>query len=153
MPARAKGARLYLRERKGREPVYVILATGRPEVSTGTADRLEAERQLAEYITRQQRAAGPATPDNLTIADVLAIYGEEHAPTTTATARIGYAISALPEFWGDLPVSAVTGATCRRYGKARAGVGNGTVRREPGTLQAALNYCEAERDTSPVRAA
>ena len=77
------------------------------------------------------------------IADALSIYGEDHAPHTADPARIGYAIEALLRFWADLPVSAVTGATCRRYVKERP-AGTGTARRELGTLQAALRYCEAE---------
>jgi len=73
----------------------------------------------------------------------LTIYAEEHAATVAAPERIGYAIEALDGFWGDLPVSAVKGETCRRYAKAR-GVSDGTIRRELGTLRAALNHCHRE---------
>lgn len=113
MPMPARGARLFLRKRKGRSPVYVILDTGQPERSTGTNDRAAAERMLAEYISSKARRSGPADAGEITVADVLAIYGEEHAPTTADPARIGYAIQALLPFWGELPVSAVKGATCR----------------------------------------
>ena len=44
---------------------------------------------------------------------------------------------------GSLPVSKITGEVCRRYGTAR-GKADGTVRKELGVLQAALNYCHAE---------
>ncbi len=74
---------------------------------------------------------------------VLAIYAEGHAPHVKDPARIGYAIDALDRFWGDLPVSAVRGETCRRYAKIRD-VSDGTVRRELTTLRAALNYCHEE---------
>ena len=110
MPMPTKGARLFLRKRKGREPTYVIKDTG-TEVSTGTGDRGQAEIRLAEYIARKTRRSGPAEPSEITIADVLTIYGEEHAPTTAAPERIGYAMSALLPFWGELSASAVKGAT------------------------------------------
>lgn len=97
----------------------------------------------------------------MTVAEVLAIYGEEHAPTVAAPARLGFAISALLPFWGALPVSAVKGSTCRRYGAIRtkpiygrvkgkraivgqAPVSPGTIRRELNCLGAALSYCERE---------
>lgn len=52
-------------------------------------------------------------------------------------------MSALLPFWGDLRLSHVKGETCRRYGKWR-GVSPSTVRRELGTLQAAMNYAHKE---------
>jgi integrase len=79
----------------------------------------------------------------MTVGMALSIYAEGHALTVAAPERIGYAIDALDRFWGDLPVSAVKGELCRRYGRERC-VSDGTVRRELGTLRAALNYCHAE---------
>lgn len=143
MPQRAKGARLFLRQRAGREPVYVIKDTGQPEQSTGTGNLGEAEKRLAEYIARKNRRSGPVGPTEMTCAEVLAIYGEEHAPTLSDPARIGFAIDALLPFWGDLPASDVKGPTCRRYATVR-GRSPGTVRRELNVLNAALNYCVRE---------
>lgn len=74
---------------------------------------------------------------------VLTLYAEGHAGDVADPKRIGYAITALTEFWGDLPVSAITGATCRRYAKHRDR-SDGTVRRELGTLRAAINYAHKE---------
>ncbi|WP_237763539.1 integrase [Falsirhodobacter sp. alg1] len=87
----------------------------------------------------------------MTVGQALAIYGEGHAPTTSDPARIGYAIDALDPFWGDLSVSSIKGETCRRYVAYRNRV-PGTVRRELGTLQAALNYCmkEGHMTTAPL---
>lgn len=149
MPMHAKGARLVLRKRAGREPVWCILDTGQPERSTRTSDRGQAEILLADYIARKARAAGPATPDTLTIADALSIYAEEDAPTVAAPERLGYAIQALLPFWGALPVSAVKGATCRRYAAQRVTrfgepASAGTIRRELNCLGAALAYCARE---------
>lgn len=143
MPQRAKGARLFLRERAGRAATWVIKDTGGIEQSTGTGDRREAEIALAAYIASKNRRAGPAQPGEMTVAEVLAIYGEEHAPTVADPARIGQCITGLLPFWGDVVMSDVKGETCRRYGRERDRA-VGTVRKELGVLQAAANYCVRE---------
>jgi integrase len=143
MPRPAKGARLHLRTRQGRAPVWVILDEGGTELSTGTGDRSGAERVFADYLARKGRPGGAVSPDGLTVGQVLAIYGQDHAPGVAAPERIGYAIDALAGFWGDRTVSEIKGATCRQYVAGR-GVSDGTTRRELGVLQAALNYCAKE---------
>ena len=57
--------------------------------------------------------------------------------------RIGDCIAALVAVLGDLPISNVTGAVCRRYAKTRNRA-VGTVRKELSTLQAAINHCVRE---------
>ncbi len=79
----------------------------------------------------------------MTVAAALALYGEEHAPSTADPVRIGHCIDALLPFWGNQPVSAVKGETCRRYVRDR-GVAAGTTRRELGCLAAALKHCVRE---------
>ena len=146
MPRKSKGARLLERKRAGRPTVFIILDTEgskRVEISTGTSSRSEAEIILAEYIGQKFRPSGPVTADEIKLGHILAIYAEEHALHVTDPARIGYAIDALDPFWGDLPASALKGATCRRYADYR-GKSQATVRRELGTLQAALNHCARE---------
>jgi integrase len=140
MPARPKGPRLYWRDRADGEGVWEIRDTGGVRISTRTASRPEAEAQLAEYIARKWRPSGPAEPSHLSVSQALALYLEEHAPHVVAPERLIYAVEALDRFWTDLPVSAVKAETCRRYMAAR-GRAAGTVRRELGTLQAALNHC------------
>lgn len=96
----------------------------------------------------------------MTVSDVLNIYATEHAPTVTDPARIAYAIEPLVRFWGELPVSAIKKETCRAYGRQRRKVTKrdretkevletapasvGTIRKELGTLAAALSYCDEE---------
>lgn len=141
MPRPSKGARLYWRPQRGQ---WVILDTGNVQRGTGTADRGEAEKRLAEYIAAKGgRRGGPAEPADLTVAEVLAHYGEHHAPYVRDPARIGYAIAALIPFWGMRTVSAITRANCRAYIDGR-GVAPGTIRKELGTLRTALNFCVAE---------
>lgn len=143
MPRPAKGARLYLRADNGRAASYIIKDTGDIRIPTGTANRGEAEKALAAYISRKHRPSRPLESTVLTCAEALTYYGEEHAANVAAPERIGYAIAALDRFWGDLPVSAIKAATCRRYAADR-GVAAGTVRRELGVLQAAVNHCARE---------
>jgi integrase len=71
------------------------------------------------------------------------LYGDQHAPETSDPQRIGYAIAALLPFWGDRPVADVSKSTCREYGKSRNRA-PATVRRELGTLNAALRYAVDE---------
>jgi hypothetical protein len=145
MPNPSKGARLYLRKRRGREPKWVILDAG-GEVATGCneGDREQAEKALADYIARKyQRPRGPSHPDQMTIGRALEIYGNEHAPNVASPETIGYHIDALDPFWGELPVSAIKGETCRAYIKSRK-VKASTARRELETLGAAVNYCHKE---------
>ncbi len=146
MPRKRLPSRLYLRA--GRSPGWVI-KDGDTERRTGYGpecreDSEELRAALGSYLTnRITTPSSPTSPDNMLVNDALAYYGTEHAPTTADPARIGYAIAALAPFWGELPVSAIKGATCRRY-SAKRGVGVGTVRRELGTLRAALRHCRRE---------
>jgi integrase len=115
--------------------------------STGTANSSEAEDVLEDFLrTRKaaKRAGGIRHPGEVSIAEVLDLYGTEHAPTAADPARIGYAIGALLPYWGSKTVADVTKQRCREYKTSRARA-DGTVRRELGTLTAALNFAVSER--------
>lgn len=142
-PVQRTGARLVLRKRAGREPVWVIKDTGGFEQSTRTGHRERAEKALAAHIERKFRPSGPAQASDLTISQVLSIYASDHAPSAADPASIAYAIDALEPFWGHLTADSITGATCRRY-TAERGCAVATVRRELGVLRAALHFCAAE---------
>jgi integrase len=146
MSRAGKGARLYWRAVRG---VWYIRDTGRPNISTGTANRADAERALAAYIGTKDTIRGTYRADQMAVADVLSIYGSEHGIGVAAPERLGYAISALLPFWDGLMVGEVKGETCRRYAKTRVKangepVSTGTTRRELNVLQAAINYAHAE---------
>jgi integrase len=148
MPRPAKGARLH--KYKHREHWY-IFDTGCKPRSTGCTSRKEAEKVLAAYIATKGRDGAANEPENVTCGEVLAIYAEEYAPTVAAPDRIAYAIDALLPFWGGLKLTHVKGETCRRYARFRDRA-PGTIRRELGTLQAAMNYAHKEGfvTTAPV---
>ena len=143
MPTAQKPPRLWLRKREGRKAMWLIKDGGQQYVTgCGEADRAGAENALAEYIASKWKAPD-ATQNDMSVSDVLSIYGREHGATTADPARIGYAIDALLEFWADQKVSDIRGEACRTYDRFR-GKAPATVRRELGTLRAALRYCETE---------
>lgn len=195
MPRTSQGPRLRLfgpderhgaKVRKGFRDYrwYVVWqeAGQRRERATGLDHRAtaqEREAALANFLAEQERGrrpAGPRHPDQMSVAEALALYGENHAPHTSAPDRIGHAIAALLPWWAETKLSAVTAAACRRYandrkadiarvraerratvearyveaGKTlppplkRTDGSDGTVRRELGTLRAAINWCHGE---------
>ena len=138
MPRPSKGARLY-RERNGK---WYIRDRGR-FMSTGTRDGEEAEAALARYIAEKGRPVGPRDPAQVTVAATLTIYGEERAPQVADPDRIADCINALVPILGPLTLDKLTGEVCRRYGKTRDRA-PGTIRKELGTLRAAIRHCYTE---------
>lgn len=163
MPRRAKGARLYLKQRAGREAVWII-RDGAYERSTGCPEPClgEAERQLAEYIAEKwtpEQAAGIRSrrdPAQVGVVEVLALYAAEHAPTLKADPKstAGF-IAHLNGWWGDKMVADVKRSTCKayiahrvaqpiRHGTTGRTVSEQTARRELETLSAAIGYWHGE---------
>jgi integrase len=158
MPRRSKGPRLYLRERRQRTTVWVILDHGR-EISTGAgeSDISAAEEALANYIGEKHRPDfGAGHPSRVLLADALSEYGEKHAPTTCRPDLIGSAIGKLVDFFGARPVASVTSSTCMEYVQWRVSqtdarsskrgrrIKPSTARRELVVLGAALRWCWKE---------
>lgn len=132
----------------GRPSLYITWYEGgrQRRRSAGTANRREAEAQLAAFLRERElaeRPAGPAEPSQYRIASALDLYGTLHAPNTADPARIAYALTPLVDFWRDQAVSAITKQTCKAYAKWRER-SPATVRRELSTLKAALNFAHEE---------
>ncbi len=175
MPRPNTGPKLvFERPKDYARPLYFIRwyeNRNRRERATGTDDRGQAEKTLADFIAERQEAtrpAGPRHPHQITVAEILGYYGDERAPQVIDGGRIGYAIDALLPFWGNQTADAVKGETCRRYYRERRAAlskkfparaakslpspvdGNGpacfdgTIRRELGTIAAALSHCAEE---------
>ena len=139
MPRPTKGARLYRRPDTG----YFFIRDAGKRIPTGTRDSRHAEGILARHIARKGRRDGPRDPNDITVSEVLDIYGTERGPQVKDRARLADCIRALVPLLGDLPLSAIRGEVCRRYGKDRNRA-PGTVRKELGVLAAAINHCHAE---------
>jgi len=132
----------------GRPSIYIVWYEGgrKRTRSTGSADRREAEMQLAGFLRERelsQRPVGPAEPSAYPIATALDLYGTLHAPHTADPKRIAHAMFPLLEYWGELTVDAITKQTCRAYATWR-NKAPATMRRELTTLRAALNFAFEE---------
>ena len=156
MPRRAKGARLYLRKRRGREAVWVIL-DGENEVSTGcgAGGRGDAEKALVAYIAKKHRPNWQNShPSEVIVADVLAHYGAVKAPELAHPELVGYHLTPLLKHFGPLTCWEVNKETCKAYVERRmAGelgrrVTEATARRELVTLSAAMSFAYKERKLS-----
>ena len=143
MPRKRKPARLYFRTD---EQQYVI-RDGDVQKRTGFgASQLEqAQVALADYINNKAlpKRSGPAHPSELSVGEVLAAYADDKGAYMSAPETLIYSISALNGFWGNKSCADVTGSACREYGRIRDRA-PGTIRRELGVLQAALNHAHGE---------
>lgn len=122
------------------------------ERSTGTGDVQVAQQALADFINQQAQQAierveqerrGSTAPHELTVTDMLGLYLEHHAPHAAAPERIRYAIRNLIPWWDGVTVDGVTAGACRRYA-AESSRAPATIRRELGTLAAAMTWCVTE---------
>lgn len=151
MPRKSEGPQLRINAKK--DGIWYIYWTEQRasrsvsrERSTGTRDSAEAHRVFAEWLDAgggtptSIRWDGPRRAAQATIADVLAMYAQEHvAEHTAAPERAGYAIDALLSWWGERTCDFIKPETCRAYVKAR-GVSESTAARELVVLRAALGY-------------
>lgn len=147
MPRPSKRARLWLRpprrDKSGQliaHSTWLILDAGR-QFATGCAksEVAEAEKRLAEHIAAKHRPERAERQlDNIALADVLSIYDEDRGPAQANRAKLDERLARLNEFWGSLPLAAVTGAKCREYEHVRGS--RGGARRDLEDLRAAINH-------------
>jgi integrase len=143
MGRRNQGPRLrWLKKRKAFYITWTEHGRSR-ERSTGTAIREQAEIELEQFLHARGRRDGPVDPSEMFVTDVLAFYASERGPKVTAPNVMGRAIEMLTCFWQGTVVSDVRPETCRRYCEKR-GRSAGTVRRELGVLQAAINHAHED---------
>ena len=153
MPAPAKGPRLWLRKaRRGKRgrithPAVWIVLDGKHQESTGCGpdDRSGAERSLEAYLNRKYLTAaqkGVRDPNQIPIADVLALYGNAIAPAHARPRETAQRIERLLSFFGDKMLSAIDGNLCRAYAKRRTT--DAAARRDLEELRAAINHHRSE---------
>jgi integrase len=163
MPRRAKGPRLWFDRTLG----FYYIRDGATKRGTGCGpnEREQAERKLQAYIGAKYSPSGESRPDRLSVAEVIAYYGNEIAPNHKASATTGYAIDRLLEWWGDKSVADIKRSTCNAYvrhrmaqtipqAKSKAArqrkVSQETARRELSVLRAALRSYHAEYTLSAL---
>ena len=154
MPRKSLGVRKYLRKRKGRPSVWVILDGGN-EVSTECRedDSAGADRFLESYLAAKHKPEWrKGEPHEVSIADVLLFYGTEKAPSMAHPELVGFHTVHLLEFFGTHMCSFVDGTSCRAYIAARVAgkigrraVKEATAGRELETLASALNFAFKEK--------
>ena len=146
MPSTSKGARLWLRRRRGRTAQWVI-RDGSYQKGTGCTahDIVGAERAFAKYLA-SKHIRGVRThsrdPDQIPIADVLTIYLTDVVPHHSRPKETKGRIKALDAFFGDKMLSYVTGETFRAYATQRST--DAAARRELEDLRAAINHHRRE---------
>ena len=153
MPRRGKGPRLWLRkaqyDRSGKltHAAIWLIKDGRHRESTrcGFDDHQRAERALAEYIARKHLAGaetGVRPPAAIPVADVLAIYARDVAPSHARPKETWQRITALLQFFGEKLLSDISGQLCRAYADHRQAAV--AARRELEDLRAAINHHRRE---------
>ncbi len=163
MPRPAKPARLHKRPKRvdaqgkiTQREAWVILDTvagRRIEISTGCSanDYKGAERELDKYLAQKhlkKAAQGPRSPDQIPVADVLALYGQDIAPKHTRPKETAARIERLLAYWSDKTLAQVKGATCREYVTKRSTPT--AARRELEDLRAAIYHHRREGLCSEV---
>lgn len=161
-----KPARLW--QRPG-DDAWIILDNDLPGRQRRTgyrgADRRDdAEAALRDYLrTKTAVRTKAARPDEITVGEILKLYGEAKMDEVIGAETLAYCIKALAPFWGGLMVEDVIGSNCRAYARLRAqpvereyvgkkgkrwtrtiSAGAAKVRRELGVLAQALKYAESE---------
>jgi integrase len=160
MPPRPSPPRLYLRKRRDGNDTWIILDGGR-QIRTGASegDRRTAEKALEAYLGKKHRPSfGDGHPAQVALTDVLAIYAEKHAPTTTHPNQIAAIALKLAEYFAGRTVASLTPEACQDYITWRCGqrdartkkkqakfISTGTARRELVVLAAALGWCWKNR--------
>ena len=152
MPRRQKGARLWLRPAwrspTHDNPAVWLIRDGRHQESTGCGadDHSAAEQALGRYIARKHigKAAtgGPRHIDRIPIADVIAVYIRDVAPTLARPEDARSRARMLFGHLGERLLSDINGAACRAYVAARGSVA--AAKRELEDLRAAINHYHRE---------
>ncbi|WP_217577366.1 site-specific integrase [Mesorhizobium sp. GbtcB19] len=104
-----------------------------------------AAEKLAEYIgqKRQKPVAVERGPDHISVAAALDHYVTAKQSRGEDTTAIDGRVAFLTEFWGDKPLSEISGDTCREYAASRKR--RAAARRELEDLRAAVNLFSKER--------
>jgi hypothetical protein len=104
MPAKAKGARLWLRVEKGR-PATWFIKDGDKRIGTGLAadERSKTEQRLGEYLAAKHEPARDRdlSPSSIPVTDVLAVYVADRASTVASPKELGQRVIALASFFGE----------------------------------------------------
>jgi integrase len=108
------------------------------ERSTGTASREEAEIVFAQWLQLRRQSTGPSDPAQILVTDVLLDYANERGPKLVGQETLSRIIEILAKLWEGKTVAEApffVDAYVKKRDRA-----TGTMRRELGVLQTAINY-------------
>jgi integrase len=139
MARRNQGPRL--RHFDDRRAFYVVwTVNGRSrKLSTGTANREEAEDFFADWLQLRRRPSGPSDPAQTLVTDILADYATDRGPQVVGKETMARSVENLARHWEGKTVAEIVPKNIATYSEARS-VAAGTLRRELGVLQAAVNH-------------
>ena len=137
MSRRNQGAKLRWREDRGAFYITWTVNGRSRKRTTGTADREAAESIFAEWLHARSRPTRPSDPAQILVTDVLNDYATERGPKIIGKETLANAVTVLARLWEGKTVAEVP-AYIDTYIKRRDRAA-GTVRRELGVLQAAIN--------------
>jgi integrase len=138
MGRRNQGPKLrYFEDRKAYYITWTVNGRSRKR-STGRASREGAEEVFAEWLQVRRCASGPSDPSQMYVTDVLIDYIRERGPKVVGGETMANAVSVLSRLWAGKMVAEVPG-NIDAYLKKRDRAA-GTMRRELGVLQAAINH-------------
>lgn len=139
MPRKKEPAHLWLRPDTG----YWFIKDDGKRIPTGCAesDVAGAERKLLAHVGTKYTPVSGRSASEVHVGEVLMVYDNEKADSTSRPKETRAAIERLNEFW-DMKVTAIRGKTCREFADER-GTESG-ARRDLEVLRAAINYYHKE---------
>lgn len=146
MPRKNTGPKLFWNDSRERYYIRWYQAGRKFQKSTQHADLVKAQRVYAAFLENWLRIGNSTDPSELQITDALTYYYREHGSQCVDAQRIDCSIKALSGYWSGRLVSEINQASCRDYLRFRQadrpqGIKPATVRKDLGTLVAALNFC------------
>src|SRR5260370_6180268 len=145
---RAKGTRLWWRkpryDKDGKltHPATWVIRDGDAMVSCQTADLPKAERMLADYTAAKWSPERNRPAARVSVADCLAKYLKDIAPTHTRPKATAFMCKPLLRFFQRHTLADVGGDLCRRYAAQRST--DAMARRELECLKAAIGHAHKE---------
>jgi integrase len=148
MPRHSKGPHLWLRPaqfKDGRQTHAAVwhIVDRKRKISTGCSkdDREGSTRKLEEYLAQQRVGAiqkGPRHPNQIYVADVLALYTSKKAPKLTRQKECLQRVSRLLDYFQEMTLADLNADVWVDYMEKRAGSLGG--KRELEDLRAAINF-------------
>lgn len=110
--------------------------------SLGTEVKAEAERRLRDWQRHESRVGD-------LVEEIMTAYLEDRKHHATGYQTLVYNWKALKPFFASHEARSIDRGVCRAYvgARGRAGIGNGTIRRELGTLRAAIRWAHPNNES------